>query len=466
MVRLFEYAAPAVPRSSPTMTAANMAAKAKALGVDVDIFTVGDLFPKPTEAEIQGWVKQLRDAASRSKTLPRFALRPPEKERAYSETGGLPTLRVEIAGGFTRDTGIHVEASHVRCGNGGKGALTGAFAYLAGKSNPVVIFAAPAWPTNYDMFPHGTRIIEVDTNGRGLMTPAELSAVLKKHPEPDIVLINAPSNPTGANYAPEEREQVLSIIKQETKTTIVAFDDPYGKLVFDRDPYDIAKVLQRGAIEAELFTAGRVAVFRTASKEYGLAGARVGWLVTRCEEMLSSLQNYNESKGGGISSTTQLEVQAALMYGDEFITRTVKELKAKRAFVVEELSKLKYASVIAPQGTIYAWIDFSKLRGKFVPMEAFTPLAQDSAEVMNDRQRQAGGFSVAVPVDVMRYLVFAAGVCPVQGTPFFAPRSPAGEEDWHVRFSICNSMEELKRGMEKLHKAEAQLRDTAAKVVA
>lgn len=462
MVRTFEYAAPAVPRSSPTMTAANMAAKAKALGIEVDVFTVGDLFPKPTEAEIAGWVKQLRDAAAKNNS-PRFALRPAAKERAYSETGGLPTLREEIAVGFTNDTGMEVDAGHVRCGNGGKGALTGAFAYLAGKEKPVVMFAAPAWPTNYDMFPTGCRIIEVDTNGRGIMSAEQLSAALKQYPNPDVILINAPSNPTGANYSPEEREAVMKVLKEETKTTLIAFDDPYGKLTFDRQPYNIKTVLNRGAIEKELFAAGRVAIFRTASKEYGMAGSRVGWVVTRFNDMLVSLQNYNESKGGGISSTTQVEVQAALMFGDDFITNTVKTLTEKRSIVVDGLKKLKYATANAPQATIYCWVDFAALKGKFVPASAIaTEAGRNSNDIMSDAERKAGGFTIATPNDMMRYLVFVAGVCPVQGTPFFAPGSPAGAEDWHVRMSICNEMPELKRGVEKLQKAESVLKDSAA----
>ncbi|MFZ4125729.1 MAG: pyridoxal phosphate-dependent aminotransferase, partial [Rickettsiales bacterium] len=364
-------------------------------------------------------------------------------------------------------TGLEVDASHVRCGNGGKGALTGAFAYLAGKNKPVVMFAAPAWPTNYDMFPHGARIIEVDTHGRGLMSAKELSESLKQFPNPEVILINAPSNPTGANYSPEEREAVLAVIKNETKTTIVAFDDPYGKLVFDREPYDIKAVLQRGAVEKELFAAGRIATFRTASKEYGMAGSRVGWLVTRNNDMLVSLQNYNESKGGGISSTTQLEVQAALCFGDEFITRTVAVLKEKRAIVMNGIAKLQYASMLPPQGTIYAWIDFSKLKGKFVPMEALrTEAAQESPEVMSNLQRKSGGFTLDVPADLMRYLVFVAGVCPVQGTPFFAPESPAGLTDWHVRMSICNDVAELTRGLEKLQKAEGLLKNSAGEAAA
>jgi aspartate/methionine/tyrosine aminotransferase len=458
MLRSFDYTSPAVPRSSPTMTAANLAAKARALGIAVDVFTIGDLFPKPAEAEIQGWVQQLRAAAVAAPKEPRFQLRPAARERAYSETGGLPSLREQIALSFVADTGQPATAADVRCGNGGKGALTGAFAYLAGVKNPTILMAAPGWPTNYDMFPAGTRIVEIDTNGRGLMTPEELAAALQQLPNPSVILINAPSNPTGANYSPAEREALLQVVADTTTMTIVAFDDPYGKLVFDREPYDIRSVLERGATEKKLFAGGRIAVFRTASKEYGMAGSRVGWLVTKNTELLTSLQNYNESKGGGVSSGSQLEVQAALMFGDDFIAATVATLKAKRALVMDGIGKLRHARMAAPQATIYAWIDFSALRGRFVPLLAIpTEAARQSNDVLNDAERKAGGFTLATPDDLMRYLVFVTGFCPVSGTPFYAPGSPAGKADWHVRMSFCNDEAELKRGLASLARAEAQL---------
>ena len=458
MLRSFDYTAPAVPRSSPTMTAANLAAKARALGITVEVFTIGDLFPKPAESEIQGWVKRLREAAAASPKEPRFQLRPAMRERAYSETGGLPSLREQIALSFVADTGQPVTAADVRCGNGGKGALTGAFAYLAGVKTPTILMAAPGWPTNYDMFPAGARIVEIDTNGRGLMTPEELAAALMHVPEPSVILINAPSNPTGANYSATEREALLTVVRDKTARTLVAFDDPYGKLVFDQEPYDIARVLQRGAVEKSLFAAGRIAVFRTASKEYGMAGSRVGWVVTKNAELLTSLQNYNESKGGGVSSGSQLEVQAALMFGDDFITHTVATLKKKRALVMEGIAQLRYARMAPPQATIYAWIDFAGLRGKFVPLSAIsTEAARASSEVLSDAERKAGGFTIATPEDLMRYLVFVVGFCPVAGTPFYAPGSPAAKADWHVRMSFCNDEAELKRGLANLARAEAQL---------
>ncbi len=447
-------------RGSPTMGAGQLAEKARGLGVDIITFTLGDLYPKPDEdKDIAHWVKQLKDAHAKDASVEMYKLRKHDR-RAYAPAAGLMSLRAACAHHFTRDTGTSASAADVRIGHGGKGALTGTFRNLEKKDSPLVITAAPGWPTNYDVFPHGTRLVEVDTLGRGLMNPEQLADALAQYSEPDVILINAPSNPTGENYDAVEREAILKVVAEKTKATIVVFDDPYGKLVF-RDGYDITKVLQRGAVEKKLFEAGRTAVIRTASKEYGMADSRVGWLVTKNKSLLESLQNYNESEAGGISGISQEEVMAALHFGDGFIERTVAKLTQKRQIVIDGVGALKRAALHSPQGTIYAWIDFSKLKGSFVPASA---VASDAARdaILTDAEKKAGGFAIAAPTDMMRYLAYVAGICPVQGTPFHAPGLSLADRDWHIRFTFCGEIKELARGIEKLQKAEAQLSDKKA----
>jgi aspartate aminotransferase len=446
----YEYTKPKGVRSSPTMSAGQLAAKAKSLGVDIIVFTLGDLFPKPQEMEISRWVNQLKRDT-------RFAMRGEAQSRGYAPPAGLPAFLAAAAWQFSNDTGIEVEAASVRAGHGGKGTLTAAFRHFEAKAQPAtVLLAAPGWPTNYDLFPAGTRMIEIDTQGRGLMSPAQLGEALKQYPEPDCIFINAPSNPTGANYTPDEREALLKLVSEQTKTSIVALDDPYGKLVFDREPYDIITVLKRGPVEAALFNAGRIAVFRTASKEYGMADSRVGWLVTRNSDYLTSVQNVNESEMGGVSGRAMEEVMAALLYGDTFITRTVAELQQKRQLLINQVGQLKFASAHPPQGTIYGWIDFAKLQGKRVPASAIaTEQVRDA--VLTAAEKTTGGFTIQTPADTMRYLAYVAGICPVQGTPFYAPGSPFAATDWHIRFTFCGEMTDLKKGLEQLIAAEAKL---------
>jgi len=441
---LHEFIVPLETRDSPTMSAATMADAAKARGKKVEVVTVGDLFPKPGVEEVDGWVAKLRaDAKADNAAAEKFKL--PATGFAYSPTTGIASLRAAAAECFTRDTGMAATAANVCVGTGGKGALNGALSFL--KAGSLVFVAAPGWPTNYDMFPAGVRIIEIAT-GDGIMRAADVKLALASYGEPAAILINAPCNPTGANYTGSEREEFFDVVATQTKTTLVASDDPYGKLVFDRTPYDVATVITRGPNEKALFETARLACFRTVSKEYGLAGLRVGFVVTLHTEALSSLKKWNESKGGGMGIDDQIKAQAALIYGDDFITRTVTLLLEKRRMLMDGIAALKYATVNAPRGTIYGWVNFAGLAGKTV--------AADQSET-------GTAYAIDSPATMMRYLVNVAGVCGVPGTPFYAPAtstqqaSPAAGRDWHVRISFCCEKEQLAAALANLKNAEAKL---------
>lgn len=444
---LHRYVAKSSLRPSPTMSAANMARAAIQRGKRVEVVTIGDLFPKPTPAEVAQWLARLtQDAANPQHAAnPIFMLRNDAALYAYSETTGLPSLRATVAETFSRDTGCTATAAEVMVGTGGKGALNGAFFSLL-KAGDVVVMAAPGWPTNYDMFPAGVVLLEVTTRD-GLIRAEDLPGILAASPEPAVILINAPSNPTGANYTPAEREAFFAAVTELTTHTIVASDDPYGKLVYDREPYDIRTVLQRGPAEQACFAAGRLAVFRTVSKEYGLAGLRVGFVVTKHTAMLNSLQMWNEGKGGGMGVEDQLKAQAALLYGDEFIVRTVASLQQKRAKLIEGVAQLPYARMDAPRGTIYGWVDFSGLQG---------------CTVLAAHSETGEAYPIDTPAAMMRYLVNVAGVCGVPGGPFFAPDSPAAARDWHVRISFCCEMAQLEQALANLSSAASALQSPAA----
>ena len=434
-------------RDSPTMSAGAMADAAKARGKKVEVVTVGDLFPKPTQNEVESWVMSLMADAKRADngTDEKFkTIREESKMYAYSETLGIPSLRAAAAECFTRDTGLAAETKYVCIGTGGKGALNGALAMF--KPGQVVLVGAPGWPTNYDMFPAGVKLVEIATHD-GILRAADITAALAKYPEPAAILINAPCNPTGANYTNNEREEFFAAVAANTKQTIVLSDDPYGKLMFDRVPYDIKAVLQRGPNETALFEVERLACFRTVSKEYGLAGLRVGFVVTRNLTMLSSLKKWNESKGGGMGVEDQLKAQAALLYGDGFIIRTVEALMEKRKLLTNGVAEMNYAAMELPRGTIYGWVNFARLHGKTVPAEA---------------SETGDAYVIDTPATMMRYLVNVAGVCGVPGAPFYAPDSPAAKNDWHVRISFCCETAQLQTAVNNLANAEKLLGSTAA----
>ncbi len=436
------YVVPAELRSSPTMSAASYGKKVAATGRDVIFLTVGDLFVKPTAEEMQGWANKL---AADAKTNPDNAMYRAVADKnvyKYADTLGDAGLRAAIAHCFMKDTGIEgVVAADVVVGTGAKGALNGVCAAL--KAGDKVILASPGWPTNFDMFPAGIKVVEADTKGRGLIDPEALKAVLAAHGDAKAILVNGPNNPTGANYTKEERAEVMKLLNgfAQGKEFLVILDDPYGKLVFD------GQTLQRGEDEKALFAAGKSVVMRSMSKEYGLAGARIGYAVSKNARVIEMVKRWNESKGGGISGPEQTLAQAALLYGEEFITRTIADLRTKREILMKAVANLKYATMEEPRGTIYGWVDFAQLKGRTIPAGVTV-----SGEAL----------TINTPEDLMVYLVEVAGVQGVGGTPFYAPGSPLAANDWHVRITFCGDKAELEKACAKLAEAEARLNGNAA----
>lgn len=436
------YVVPAELRSSPTMSAANYGKKVAAAGRDVIFLTVGDLYVKPSAEELQGWCAKLEADAKANPSASHLKTVANKDTYKYADTLGAVGLRAAIAHCFTKDTGIEaVKETDVAVGTGAKGALNGVCAVL--KAGDKVILASPGWPTNFDMFPAGVKAVEVDTEGRGLIAPTVLKDVLAAHPDARAILINAPSNPTGSNYSAEERVQVMDVLSQAIadKEFLVILDDPYGKLVFD------GQTLQRGEAEKALFAAGKVVVMRSMSKEYGLAGARIGYAVSKNAQVIETVKRWNESKGGGVSGPEQTIAHASLLYGDGFIASTIEDLRVKRAILMQAVSELRYATMEEPRGTIYGWVNFKALRGLSIPQ----------GHTVNGE-----ALTINTPSDLMTYLVEVAGVQGVGGTPFYAPGSPLAAEDWHVRITFCGDRAELEKACAKLKQAESVLIEKAA----
>ena len=448
ILNMYEYIVPIEERASPTMGASAMGKYAtENYGKQMDDVTIGDLEPKPPIEMADGWLASLKEEAKNPAHAHdvQYKIRQGTQVFKYSETKGLPSLAATVAECFTHDTGMGTEAKHVRVGTGAKGALKGALKML--KAGDVVIMAAPGWPTNFDMPPAGVKIIEVTTSD-GLLRDDDINEVVKKYHNPRAVWINAPCNPTGANYKGNEREKFFAAINAGTKDTMVISDDPYGKLNFTQAPYDINTVLKRGPEETALFDNARLACFRTVSKEYGLAGERIGFLITKNEKMLDSLQKHNDN-GGGVGTRNQLLAQAALHYGDEFIETTRKELLEKRKILSDGIAGLQWATMDQPDGTIYGWPNFEGLKGMTVPAAI-----SETGEA----------YTIDTPDRMVKYLVNVVGVCGVPGEPFFAPGSPAAKNDWHVRVTFCCEREVLQSVIKKLTETEKLLTDPKGRV--
>lgn len=420
-----EYIAPSELRSSPTMSAK----KGVVLKGKVDL-TIGDIFEKPKPKEIAEWESELISKAKEFPNDKKYHM----DNNIYGYAGSLGTdgLLAAAAFKFSEDSGIAVESKNIAVGTGAKGALNAVASKF--KAGDVVFMASPGWPTNFDIFPAGVKIIEVDTNGRGLIDHQQLEQLFDKYPEAKGMLINSPSNPTGEVYSAVEREELMGVIKGKApKDFLAILDNPYGKIVYGGEPP------LRGDIEKQLFESGNIAEVRSMSKEYGMAGLRVGYAVSKNENIIAQVGKWNESKGG-LTAITQNLAQATLMEGDEYIKRNVEDLREKRKAMIDGIKELEgFASMKEPKGAIYGWVDFTGLANR----------------MLKDTTTTIG----STPDGVKNFLINEAKIVGISGKPFYAPEQDeskaldAANTDNHFRLCFSSSLGKIQEAMVNLKAA-------------
>lgn len=408
----FTYIRPTEDRDSPTYAAASKGRALKVEHADTIILTIGELDISPSEADLTAWRAKAKDQLFQAKGT----------GRGYPPDVGTEEFRRTAAKLFCEETGLAATEKDIVVSMGGKGVLSGlGSAYKPGDQ---VLVAGPGWPTNYDIWRDGVEMIEIDTNGRGLMSAEQLAQALKDYPKMKAVLINDPCNPTGARYTAAEREAVMKILNGAHAFAIV--DDPYGALTYN------GATMKRGPEEATLFARGSIVAVHSVSKVYACPDLRVGYAVSKNAAMLKAVQLFNQTKGCSVPTQCQNDAQLLLLNGENFKAETKARLE-KRAKLLAEQVKAIGLSMQPPQGAIYGWIDCSSLKGKTY---------------------SHGGKTVTIttPSDVAEFMRQMAHVAPVDGAPFYAPGSPAAmESGWYVRIVLTDE-KILKEACERLSK--------------
>jgi len=424
----FTYVRPAADRDSPTYAAAHLGKTLKAAHADAILLTLGELDISPSEKELDAWRAQ---AAAQ-------LFQPKGAGRQYPPDIGTEEFRRTAANVFSSETGIAVDANDIVVSMGGKGVLCGLGSHY--KPSDLVLLAGPGWPTNYDIWRDGVKMIEVDTDGHGLMSAEQLAQALKDYPDVKAVLINDPCNPTGARYTPVEREAVMKTLaaaRAKNKNLVVIVDDPYGALTYN------GATMKRGAEEMKLFAEGGMVVVNSVSKVYASPDMRVGYAVSKNKEMLKAVALFNKNKGCSVAAKMQNDAQLLLLFGETFKAETKARLEKRAALFTEKMAAIGLP-MQRPQGAIYGWVNCASLKGK--------------SYIGSDGKTH----TISKPADVAEFMRDAAHVAPVDGGPFYAPGSPAADKKgWYVRVVLA-AEETLAKACDNLGKALKSLSGQAA----
>ncbi len=319
---------------SPTLA---LAAKAKALakaGKPVLDFTAGEPdFPTPAN------VKQAGIASIEA------------NHTRYTPVAGTPELRTAIAQTVNRQLQTAYQPSQVLVSCGAKHSLFNVFQALCEEGDEVIIFA-PYWvsyPPLVRLAGATPVIVETREEDQFLPDTKAIEAALTKATK--AIVLNSPSNPTGA-VIDEARLKMIARIAKERDLIIVS-DEIYDRLIY-------APAVHRSILQVEPAMAERTVLVAGVSKTYSMTGWRIGYAcaVQPWIEAMTNVQSHSTSNPTSISQDAAL---AALTGSQESVEQMRKAFTKRRDRIVQGLNSLKGLSCLNPGGAFYAWCNIKHL---------------------------------------------------------------------------------------------------------
>jgi len=340
---------------SPTVAMGQRAMALRAQGVALLDFSVGEPDQTTPKAVAQVAAQAVMDGHTR-----------------YTPSAGIPELRAAVAERYRADFGVSFSPSEVVITNGGKHALYLACQCLLDPGDEVIV-PSPFWPTFSDAVKlAGGRPVIVKTRERDSfrITPALVKKAITKRTKG--VIVNTPSNPTGAVIDPDD---LLALGKLAKRHGLVLFyDDTYAHLTFDGPLQPLQRL--RDEIGDLLVVLG------TSSKSYCMTGWRIGWLLgpKPLADAATALISHSTQCP---TSFAQQGAVAALRGPQQFVRDLLLEYRRRRDFLHAELAGIPGLRCVKPAGSFYV---FPNVRA-FLGRGAATSL--DLAKRLLDEERIA-----------------------------------------------------------------------------
>ena len=327
----------------------------------------------------------------------------------YTPSSGMPALRQAIADKLRRENGLFYEPSQIIVSNGAKHSLFNVMAATVDPGDEVII-PSPYWLT----YPELVRLcdgvpvfVRTEEELGFKLSPAALEAAVT--PKTKWLILNSPSNPTGAVYSREELSALAEVcIRRDIG---VISDEIYEKLVYAG--------AEHVSIASLPGMAERTVVVNGLSKSCAMTGWRIGYLAAPKEiaKAVDGLQSHATSNANSIAQAASV---AAITNPEEdrFLHRMVEAYDARRKFMFQAVSAIPGLSCHEPKGAFYLFVNVSGILGRTC-----------RGKVLKDA------------VDVADQML-ESGVAVVPGNAFGAPD--------HIRLSYALSMEDIREGMKRI----------------
>ncbi len=337
----------------------------------------------------------------------------------YTAVDGTPKLKEAIVAKFKRENGLDYSTKQITVGTGGKQVLFNAFMATLSAGDEVVI-PAPYWVSYPEMvlLAEGTPVIVPCTQETGFkLKAADLEKAIT--PKTKWVLLNSPSNPSGAAYTRSELKAITDVLVRHPHVWVLT-DDMYEHLVYD--DFEFSTPAQ---IEPSLYN--RTLTMNGVSKAYCMTGWRIGYAGGPAD-LIKAMGDVQSQSTSNPSSIGQAAAVEALNGPQDFIPVNNAVFKQRRDLVVSMLNQAQGLHCHTPEGAFYVYPSCAALIGATTP---------SGGVIKNDE-------------DVINYLLDSQGIAVVHGAAFGL--SP------HFRVSYAASTELLEQACSRIQKACAELK--------
>ncbi len=333
----------------------------------------------------------------------------------YTAVGGTPSLKQAIVAKFKRDNGLDYTAKQILVSCGGKQSFFNLALAIINPGDEVII-PAPYWVSYPDivLIAEGKPVIVQAGIEQGFkMSAAQLAAAITTKTK--IVVINSPSNPSGAVYSLAEL-QALGEVLRKYPQVLIATDDMYEHIALRDEKF--VNILNACP---DLYS--RTMVLNGVSKSYAMTGWRIGYAAGP-EHIITAMENVQSQSTSNPTSISQVAAEAALNGDQGCIAPMLKAFRERHLFVVYALNKIPGVKCIKSGGAFYAFPDVRPVI-----------LALHQKNIIKE----------ATDVALSEYLLEQAGVAIVPGSAF-------GSEGY-IRLSFATSMENLENAISRISKA-------------
>jgi aspartate aminotransferase len=326
----------------------------------------------------------------------------------YTPAQGTIELRKAICSKLKRENGLDYEPNQIIVSSGAKHSLSNAFAAILNPGDEVIV-PVPYWVSYTEIIKlnDGTPVlVPTKKENNFKITKEELKNAITSKTK--AILVNSPSNPTGAVYTEMELRDIAEVAVENN--LFVVSDEIYERIIYDDNKH--ISIASFGSEIKDL-----TILINGMSKSYAMTGWRLGYAAgnEKLVKTMSSIQSHAVSHP---SSITQYASTAALNGPQDDLRNMVQEFNRRRNYMYERINSMEGLSCIKPEGAFYVYVDISTYLG-----------------------RNLCGFKLESSLDFAQIMLEKGHVAVVPGAAFGT--------DGFIRLSYATSMETIKNGLDK-----------------